>query len=94
MPRLKKTSYKTLILHNVTKELHHGAANMAAGMIRGFVVIFTVALAAIFTNTIWQHYHCETPWSRCNPAQAMPCEPVSKVLAEIKELKQMAMETR
>lgn len=32
----------------------HGAANMAAGMIRGFVVIFTVALAAI---TIIRRYH-------------------------------------
>lgn len=59
------------------------------------LITMTVTIILIFSaNAAWQHYHCGTPWRRCNPVQVVGCDRIEDLMVEMEELKKLAGETR
>lgn len=55
-----------------------------------FLMIASTVLLLGFANCIWQNVHCGTPIGCTDPLQVVPCEPVEKITAEMKDLTERA----
>lgn len=76
--------------------LHALRATLAdqGGYIVRPLITMTVTIILIFSaNAAWQHYHCGTPWRRCNPVQVV-ADRIEDLMVEMEEFKKLAGETR
>ena len=55
-----------------------------------FLMVAATVLLIGLANCIWQNVHCGTPIGCTDPLQVVPCEPVDKIKAEMKDLTERA----